>query len=63
MLQIGHRDPLKIESDFLEVQGCTLHTLTPQDVSCLWYGLIKYKVGYIDLILIKHHIHLKNLKT
>ena len=29
MLQIGHPDPLKVESDSLEVQGYTLHMLVP----------------------------------
>ena len=51
MLQIGHLDLLKLESDSLEVQGYTLHTLFPEDVSCLRYGLVKYKVGHLDLIL------------
>ena len=29
MLQIGHPDLLKVESDCLEVQGYTLHTMVP----------------------------------
>ena len=51
MLQIGHLDLLKVESDSLEVQGCTLLMLM------VW--LHKYKVGHHDLIIIWHHIHLK----
>ena len=38
MLQVGHIDPLKVASDFLEIQGCILDTLFLQNVLCLCNG-------------------------
>ena len=39
-LKIGHHDPVKVNLDSVEIQGCILHTLPPRDVYYLCYSKI-----------------------
>ena len=61
MLQIGNIDPLKMASDSLEDQEGPTHAHSIGHIRLMWWPN-KFKVGHIDLILVIHHIHLKNLK-
>ena len=52
MLKISHLDLLKVESDSLEVQGCTSKPAGPIGCFILMVRQHKDKVGHLDLIII-----------